>query len=801
MWRDWSCRCESRARVKGEEIYADGDSDIEDPEDRAERARGQYSALASSISGSVLEEVDSKHIHNFNVVRASLAEGDNINDDFVKLRTVDWMDWIVRQLWPHFEKVVQNFVKTRIEPELHNRLSKHFLARKAFKGLTFTRCQIGDKKPVLGPVRAYRKLFQDNLGIEIDCDMKLDCEPRIEMTMGGVIAGIKRLQFEGTVSVVIRPFVETAPIVGGVQMFFMNTPKLDFELSGALSPMNQTIFHRVMRTLVLEHINKAFVLPQRVHLNILKEWELNVDTVSLISPVPEGIVRVRVVSASNLPASDIHREDLKTIAHWMSGDRQTLGTLSDPFCEVQIGSKIFRSDTVERTVNPTWTSGATGDFLVYNLAQDALVRIFDNDFGITKDDFLGSGKITLEKLICSGEVTIPLELEPEQNLSDGDHAQDAIVHGRRETGSEKEALPHEEETTATLELEPGRTLKAEEAAQISRGRRRDRVSSGKAPQQSQVCLRAEYFALHEPKGVDDFVRFRAEHDGPSEALLGVKVFGLRTIGHGSAASDVAGKTVRVTLRAQDGSTTSFSSKPSSLRESHIEVGGVDPSTLRIVQNLRALNPDMPIEEIAAATEVDPLTTQCILDMHVLFPVQVNAGFFFCIPSHSHDVCFVELLPTSDAHKAIVSFQVPVSQVAAAEGMKLTRAFILHPGKDGTSSDAESRNEQTDATSSFALARSRTTAGWTRLKSSLKRLRTTTNFADEPPGIDDLASKAETPGHGKDHLEPRAEHGKSSRLPRDGAGQYCNSDSLIEMSMEFQLYSMVPARRVSRHFDT
>lgn len=58
-----------------------------------------------------------------------------------------------------------------------------------------------------------------------DCDITFTVK-------GGLKGGIKDLQLHGLVRVVMKPLITVMPIVGGLQVFFLNNPTIDFNLVG-----------------------------------------------------------------------------------------------------------------------------------------------------------------------------------------------------------------------------------------------------------------------------------------------------------------------------------------------------------------------------------------------------------------------------------------------------------------------------------------------------------------------------------------------------------------------------------------
>ncbi|CAK0810337.1 unnamed protein product, partial [Prorocentrum cordatum] len=126
-----------------------------------------------------------------------------------------------------------------------------------------------------------------------------------------------------------------------------------------------------------------------------------------------GVVRVCVGSASHLPSGDPSLTDMmRRISRTRQGRRGSCeeSTAADPYCTMQVGSQTFRTATVPKTTNPRWSPGtATGDFFVYSPRQLMHLDVYDDDFGFTHDDFLGSATLEVGDLLSTRQHTLVLD--------------------------------------------------------------------------------------------------------------------------------------------------------------------------------------------------------------------------------------------------------------------------------------------------------------------------------------------------------------------------------------------------------
>eukprot|EP00928_Gymnodinium_smaydae_P026524 TRINITY_DN20801_c0_g3_i1.p1 TRINITY_DN20801_c0_g3~~TRINITY_DN20801_c0_g3_i1.p1 ORF type:complete len:725 (+),score=151.19 TRINITY_DN20801_c0_g3_i1:59-2233(+) len=601
-----------------------GDGGVQATE--AVEARGLHNVQVQQVSSDDLQEVLDSHAQ-----RVSMADL-----DILDLEDVRWTRWFVKHFWPHFGNMMARIVKERIEPQFDRELEKFGVAGKPFKGIKFTKFNLGNQLPEIGPVKAYRKSHQDYFGIEVDCEVHLDCEPEIELLvpLGNVTLGIRKLYFSSMVSIIMKPFTDQIPIVGGLSCFLLNRPKMDFEFLGTMSNANGSILHRVIRNIVLEQISKVLVLPNRMHINLIKEWQLGIDLVTLRCPRPEGIMVVRALSAENLMAGDVSVSEMferaKSMLAWRTAEGGS--EAADPYCTVRVGSQTLRTPTVQNTTKPVWPKeGSVGEFFVYNLRQECFVEVVDDDFGFTSNDVLAKS----EDLIVGDLLS-----KPEHELT--------LV----EEGKPKGAPP------------------------------------------ATVKLAVQYFSLGRAESIEDFTGHTERHDCPSQALLAVQIHGIRPIGHGQIIGDAVGMTIRCHHRSQSGEILATSTtKPARLRSTNVQLDGVDPTSAKFVRNLRAMQPHLSNEDIARLAEVQVSTVESILDMHELMPLSFDVGIYHFVQDVHTDVCVLELMSAKRGFtkpEVVSVLEMPMADLLNAPDYKSSGSYTFDEmAGNGASSAAAS----------------------------------------------------------------------------------------------------------------
>jgi len=135
---------------------------------------------------------------------------------------------------------------------------------------------LGSNVPVIGQVSVYRKSKQRHFGIEIDVEITWIAETSIKLVVPHVCSfGISRFQMTGEISVVLRPLIDSLPIVGGLQVFMISPPDLEWSLTGAASLTELPIIAGVLRSSLMEKICNTMVLPNRLFIHWL--WRHQLD--------------------------------------------------------------------------------------------------------------------------------------------------------------------------------------------------------------------------------------------------------------------------------------------------------------------------------------------------------------------------------------------------------------------------------------------------------------------------------------------------------------------------------------------
>ena len=73
----------------------------------------------------------------------------------------------------------------------------------------------------------------DSVILQMDLDYDGDCtlEMQVGTSLGSIPLGIKDIKLQGTMRVELKDFVDYSPLISAVVAYFIDPPKLDFDLT------------------------------------------------------------------------------------------------------------------------------------------------------------------------------------------------------------------------------------------------------------------------------------------------------------------------------------------------------------------------------------------------------------------------------------------------------------------------------------------------------------------------------------------------------------------------------------------
>ncbi|XP_058455222.1 extended synaptotagmin-2 isoform X3 [Malaya genurostris] len=302
---------------------------------------------------------------------------------FPDVERCEWLNRILKQVWPNANFYAKGLIKDSIEPNIQQALAGYKL-----NGFKFDRMILGTIPPRIGGVKVYDKnVSRNEIIMDLDLFYAGDCD--INFSLSGLRGGIKDFQIHGTVRVIMKPLISQMPLIGGLQIFFLNNPHIDFNLVGVVDLLDMPGLSDILRKIIVEQVAAIMVLPNKLPI-ILND---GVPALTLKMPEPEGVLRIHVVEAKDLMKKDIG----------------VLGKgKSDPYAIISVGAQQFRTQTIDNTVNPKWDYWCEA-FIYAESGQQMQIVLNDKDAG--DDELLGRATVEISSVTKNGEIDTWLTLE------------------------------------------------------------------------------------------------------------------------------------------------------------------------------------------------------------------------------------------------------------------------------------------------------------------------------------------------------------------------------------------------------
>ncbi|KAK3748301.1 hypothetical protein QZH41_007335 [Actinostola sp. cb2023] len=334
-------------------------------------------------------EIEKKRKHRDNLVKAHMSSFIHKFQNmpswvyFSDKEHAEWINKILYQMWPYVGDMVCDILKNTVEPEMQKNLPK------ALNSLYFDKITLGNKPPLIKSVSSYD--HTDKAGAYImDLDLKYDGDAQVKLAVKNVKLGLNNFQLQGVLRVIFKPLVSNYNPIGGVTVFFLNRPKTKFDLTNLLNVLDLPGLKSTLRRIVNDTVASFVVLPNRVAVPLAE----GVDGSDLQYPIPEGVLRVKLVQARDLVAKDFG-----------IGKKGK----SDPYSILEIGAQSFRSKVINNSLNPTWNETYEA-FVDNSEGQKLELTVWDEDT-TSKDSSIGSIETSIASAVEQGQHDVWLPLE------------------------------------------------------------------------------------------------------------------------------------------------------------------------------------------------------------------------------------------------------------------------------------------------------------------------------------------------------------------------------------------------------
>lgn len=304
---------------------------------------------------------------------------------FPEKEQAEWVNRIIDQMWPYVGEMVYKILKESVEPEMQKNMPK------ALNTLYFETIDLGNKPPYVANVTSYVSKNENKKSEFIfDMDLCYNGDATIKLAVKRVKLGLSNIELRGILRVIFKPLVAEYNPVGGVTVFFLNRPKLKFDLTNLLNVLDLPGLKSSLRRITDDVIASFVVLPNRIAIPLAP----GVDASDLQYPIPEGVLRVKVVEAKNLLAKDFGLVKKGK---------------SDPYAIIRVGAQSFRTKVVENDLNPEWNETFEA-FVDNSEGQELEAVIYDEDTS-SKDSKIGTIDTDIASTVETGyrDLWLPLE--------------------------------------------------------------------------------------------------------------------------------------------------------------------------------------------------------------------------------------------------------------------------------------------------------------------------------------------------------------------------------------------------------
>uniref|UniRef100_A0A7N6ATD9 Extended synaptotagmin-like protein 2a n=1 Tax=Anabas testudineus TaxID=64144 RepID=A0A7N6ATD9_ANATE len=307
----------------------------------------------------------------------------------------------VKQMWPFICQFLDKLFRETIEPAVKG-------ANPHLSTFCFTKIDMGDKPLRVNGVKVYTENV-DKRQVIMDLQISFIGATEIDVDIKKYYcrAGIKSIQLDGVMRVVMDPLLGDMPLVGALSIFFLKKPMLDINWTGLTNMLDIPGVNGLCDSIIHDIISSQMVLPNSIKIPLVGASEM----ARLRFPMPKGVLRLHFIEAQDLLSKDTYMGGL-------------IKGKSDPYGIIQVGNQLFKSKVIRENLNPKWNEVHEAPIYEHS-GQNVEIELFDED--TDEDDFLGRGKLHL-KLEWLSVLSTPEKLDQALTSikADRDQASDGL---------------------------------------------------------------------------------------------------------------------------------------------------------------------------------------------------------------------------------------------------------------------------------------------------------------------------------------------------------------------------------------
>lgn len=287
--------------------------------------------------------------------------------NFPDVERVEWINEMAKIFWPHISDYGDRILRLQVEPVAREALEKYKLW-----GFKFRQIQFGRMPPRITGVKVYNTSNREEVIMDLDVEYFGDAD--IAISLMRVVASVGDVQFEGKLRIILKPLIGDVPIVGGIQMFFVKPPVINFDLGGVASVLDFPGLNSMLREAIQDQIALRMLIPNKIAIVLTDK----VSAEELKMPRPLGVMGIKVIEAKNLMQTDSKFEKI------------------DPYVVIQQGIREKRT-TIGSGRNPAWNELLEFPIEVPE-SEELQIVLYDRD-KFSDDDFLGQARINVSVIV------------------------------------------------------------------------------------------------------------------------------------------------------------------------------------------------------------------------------------------------------------------------------------------------------------------------------------------------------------------------------------------------------------------
>lgn len=138
----------------------------------------------------------------------------------------------MHQVWPNVGHYTRKIISESVEPAVKTALESYSLG-----GFKFEKVVLGRVPPRITGIKVYEKnIGRDEIIMDLDLVFASDCD--IKFSVKKIMAKISDFSMRGLLRVVFKPLISDIPLIGGVQVYFLTPPEIDFDLGGVANALD-----------------------------------------------------------------------------------------------------------------------------------------------------------------------------------------------------------------------------------------------------------------------------------------------------------------------------------------------------------------------------------------------------------------------------------------------------------------------------------------------------------------------------------------------------------------------------------